>query len=55
MKDMQVSTTQAAKILNVCSKTIINYCAQKKLQYTKNRITRRYAVSLESIKRLIGK
>lgn len=55
MNDIHISTAQAAKLLNVCSKTIINYCTQKKLQYTKNSITRRYAVSLASIKNLLKK
>lgn len=55
MEDIKVTTAQAARMLNVCSKTIINYCTQKRLQYTKNSITRRYAVSLKSVKKLLGK
>ncbi len=53
MEDIKVTTTQAASLLNVCSKTIINYCTQNKLEYTKNSISKRYAVNLESIKKLL--
>ncbi|HBR21391.1 MAG TPA: hypothetical protein DD713_02295 [Nitrospiraceae bacterium] len=53
--DVYVSTSEAARLLNVCSRTIINYCEQKKLIHTKNDITKRYSVSLASLRRLLKK
>jgi hypothetical protein len=48
-----VSTGQAAKMLNSCNRTVINYCVRGKLQGKKNPVTGVWRVSLSSLENLL--
>jgi hypothetical protein len=55
MTDLEITVTQAAKMLNSCGRTVINYCLRGKLQGKKNPITGVWKVSLSSLEKLIKK
>lgn len=49
---MNISPTQAAQMLKVSGRTVVNYCQRGILRGTKNEISGRWIVSLESVLRL---
>jgi hypothetical protein len=53
MTDLEINVTQAAKMLNSCGRTVINYCIRGKLQGEKNPVTGVWKVSLSSVEKLI--
>lgn len=52
MNLITISVTQAAKILNTSGETIVNYCLKGILTGSKNPISGRWSINLESVSKL---
>lgn len=52
-RNINISVTQAAKILNSSGKTIINYCQKGKLRGKKNPVTGIWNIDFKSIQELL--
>lgn len=54
-EDLQISVTQAARLLKSCGKTVVNYCLAGKLEGEKNPVTGVWKISLQSVRKLLKK
>ena len=52
-QDLEISVTQAAKMLNSAGRTIVNYCLAGKLTGQKNPVTGVWKISLASVNKLL--
>lgn len=53
-KDLEISVTQAAKLLNSSGRTVVNYCTRGKLQGSKNPITGIWKINLRSVEKIMN-
>lgn len=54
-EDLQISVTQAARLLKSSGKTVVNYCLSGKLEGEKNSVTGVWKISLNSVRKLLRK
>lgn len=52
-QDIEISVTQAARMLNCSEKTVVNYCLLGKLKGIKNSVPGVWKVSLVSTEKLL--